>query len=68
MKQLLFIILTALSLNVIAAETQKVCIDKIGADGKSVIGKDGKPVQDCKVIKVHKKLEGTNVPTTTQKK
>lgn len=40
-----------------AAEAQKVCIDKIGKDGKSVTGKDGKPVQDCKVMKVHKKLE-----------
>jgi hypothetical protein len=24
--------------------------------------KDGKPVQECKKIKVHKKLEGTEVP------
>jgi hypothetical protein len=26
------------------------------------MGKDGKPVQECKKIKVHKKLEGTEVP------
>jgi len=30
--------------------------------GKVVNGKDGKPVQECKKIKVHKKLEGTEVP------
>jgi hypothetical protein len=24
--------------------------------------KTGKPVQECKVIKVHKKLEGTEIP------
>jgi hypothetical protein len=45
-----------------AAETQKVCIDKVTKDGKPVLGKDGKQVQDCKEMKVHKKLEGTKVP------
>ena len=40
-----------------AAEAQKVCIDKIGKDGKVVVGKDGKPQQDCKMMVVHKKLE-----------
>lgn len=45
-----------------AAEKEKVCIDKIGKDGKTVMGKDGKPAQDCKMMKVHKKLEGTQVP------
>ena len=30
--------------------------------GQVVKGKDGKPVQECKKIKVHKKLEGTPVP------
>jgi len=43
-------------------ETKKVCVDKITADGKPVMGKDGKPQQECKEIKVHKKLEGTKVP------
>ena len=38
----------------VAAETKKVCVDKIT--------KDGKPVQECKEMKVHKKLEGTEVP------
>ena len=45
-----------------AAEVKKVCVDKITNDGKPVIGKDGKPVQECKEIKVHQKLEGTKVP------
>lgn len=43
-------------------ETKQVCVDKIGSDGKPVLGKDGKPQQECKTIKVHKKLEGTKVP------
>lgn len=43
-------------------ETKKVCVDKITSDGKPVMGKDGKPQQECKEIKVHKKLEGTKVP------
>jgi hypothetical protein len=45
-----------------AAEEKVVCIDKVGKDGKVLVGKDGKPQQDCKKIKVHKKLEGTKVP------
>ena len=54
---------SALISNVYAeAEKQKVCIDKVTNDGKPVLGKDGKPVQECKEIKIHKKLEGTKVP------
>ena len=41
-------------------ETKKVCVDRV-KDGKPVMGKDGKQVQDCREIKVHKKLEGTKV-------
>jgi hypothetical protein len=40
-----------------AAEEKQVCVDKTGKDGKVLVGKDGKPQQECKVIKVHKKLE-----------
>jgi hypothetical protein len=45
-----------------AAEIKEVCHDKVGKDGKPVTGKDGKVVQECKKIKVHKKLEGTEIP------
>jgi hypothetical protein len=43
------------------AEVKEVCIDKMDK-GQVVKGKDGKPVQVCKKVKVHKKLEGTAVP------
>ena len=43
-------------------EMKEVCKDKLDKAGKVVKGKDGKPVQECKKIKVHKKLEGTPVP------
>jgi len=43
------------------AEKKQVCHDKVDKAGKPVM-KDGKAVQDCKTIKVHKKLEGTDVP------
>ena len=45
-----------------AGEVKKVCKDKVDAKGQVVKGKDGKPAQECKEIKVHKKLEGTKVP------
>lgn len=53
------IILAALlvAANVFAAEEKLVCVDKVTKDGKPLIGKDGKPQQECKTIKVHKKLE-----------
>lgn len=62
MKKVLAILVASLALTVSAAETKKVCIDKLTKDGKVVMGKDGKPAQDCKEMKVHKKLEGTKVP------
>jgi len=43
------------------AKKEKACIDKM-KDGKPVLGKDGKPEQVCKEVKVHEKLEGTKVP------
>jgi hypothetical protein len=43
-------------------EIKEVCTDKKDKAGKVVNGKDGKPVQDCKKIKVRKKVEGTAVP------
>jgi len=44
------------------AQIKEVCRDKAGKDGKPITGKNGKVVQECKKIKVHKKLEGTEVP------
>jgi hypothetical protein len=43
-------------------EEKKVCEDKKDKAGKVVKDKAGKVVQNCKTIKVHKKLEGTKVP------
>ena len=45
------------------AEIKEVCHDKLDKKGQVVMGKDGKAVQDCKKIKVHKKLEGKEIPT-----
>ncbi len=45
-------------------ETRKVCVDAQGKDGKPIIDpKTKKPKQNCKEVKVHKKHEGTEVPT-----
>jgi len=43
-------------------EIKEVCRDKLDKAGKVVV-KNGKSVQDCKKIKVHKKLE-TSKDTT----
>ena len=62
-----YIFLAGLCLSVMSpayaeAQVKEVCHDKVDKAGKPVTGKDGKVVQDCKKIKVHKKLEGTEVP------
>lgn len=44
------------------AQVKEVCKDQVGKDGKPVLNKDGSVKQACKKIKVHKKLEGTEVP------
>ena len=69
MKKLFFIAIIVASIPLLhhhnisfAAEVKKVCVDKVTNDGKKVLDKDGKPVQECKEIKVHQKLEGTKVP------
>mgnify|MGYP001764158612 FL=1 len=43
------------------AKKERACIDKV-KDGKPVLGKDGKPEQVCKEVKVHEKLDGHKVP------
>ena len=64
MKHLIALLLVAFTSTVWAtAEVKEVCRDKTDAKGAVVKGKDGKPVQVCKKIKVHKKHEGTKVPT-----
>ena len=63
MKKLLFTLcLLASSVAFAGGETKEVCHDKLDKAGKPVLDKSGKPKQDCKKIKVHKKLEGTEVP------
>lgn len=44
------------------AETTKVCVDVKDKDGKPVKDAKGNVKQNCKEMKVHKKLEGTKVP------
>ena len=44
-------------------EVKEVCHDKVDKAGKPVTDKKtGKPAKECKKIKVHKKLEGTEIP------
>jgi hypothetical protein len=65
MKKLLILLFAVTFTSAVFAEAQlkEVCHDKLGKDGKPVIDKKtGKPAQDCKTIKVHKKLEGTEIP------
>jgi hypothetical protein len=61
MKKLLLV--TGLCLSLFTqAETTKVCVDVKDKQGQVVKDKAGKPKQNCKEMKVHKKLEGTEVP------
>lgn len=44
-------------------ETKRVCVDVKDKEGKDVIDPKTKKVkQNCKEVKVHKKLEGHEVP------
>jgi hypothetical protein len=62
MKKIISLIVLLVATSVFAAEEKQVCVDKTDKAGKVVMGKDGKPQQTCKTIKVHKKLEGTEIP------
>lgn len=54
----------AAPMGVQAQETKRVCVDAQGKDGKPVIDpKTKKPKQNCREVKIHKKHEGTAVPT-----
>lgn len=50
------------SSNVFSAETTKVCVDVKDKNGAVVKDAKGNPKQNCKEMKVHKKLEGTAIP------
>mgnify|MGYP003353769108 CR=1 FL=1 len=63
MKKLLGLVALCLATTTFAGgEMKEVCTDKKDKAGNVVKDKDGKPVQECKQIKVHKKFEGTKVP------
>ena len=62
MKKILLAVGLCVSLFAHSAETTKVCVDVKDKAGQVVKDKSGKPKQNCKTMKVHKKLEGTEVP------
>lgn len=49
-------------------EMKRVCHPKKDKAGNEVKGKDGKVIEECKDIKVRKKLEATEIPPTPPKK
>ncbi len=53
MRMILALVLASVAFTTYAAQEKKVCHEVI---------KKGKKVQECKTIKVHKKLEGTAIP------
>jgi hypothetical protein len=66
MKQLLAVLVlafTMISAAYAGGEMKEVCTPKVDKAGKAVMDKKtGKQAEDCKKIKVHKKVEGTKVP------
>lgn len=64
MKKLLALLaLTVAGTAFAGGEIKEVCKDKLDKAGKVVVDKKtNKPVQECKKIKVHKKVEGEKVP------
>ena len=63
MKKLLAILAVAFTTSAFAGgEMKEVCSDKKDAKGNVVKKADGTVVQECKKIKVHKKVEGEKVP------
>lgn len=52
--------------SVAGGEVKEVCKDKKDQKGNVIKGKDRKPVKECKKIKVHKKLEGREIPTKSK--
>lgn len=59
MKKIIALLVAAsVAMPALAVETKQVCHDKVVK---------GKTVNQCKTIKVHKKFEGTKVPTPAPK-
>ena len=48
-------------------KTKEVCRDKVDKAGNIVKDKRGKTTQVCKKVKVHKKVDGTQVPEKSKK-
>lgn len=48
-------------------EIKRVCHPKKDKEGKEVKDKAGKVVEECKDVKVRKKLEGTEIPAKDKK-
>jgi hypothetical protein len=65
MKKLLSLLALTLATTAFAGgEMKEVCTPKVDKAGKAVMDKKtGKQAEDCKKIKVHKKVEGEKVPT-----
>ena len=67
MKKILIALMLCVPLMVNAAPTKKFCIDKKDKYGNVIKDKSGKPVQKCRWMKVHKKVENpTKVPSKTK--
>jgi hypothetical protein len=67
MKKLLIALTLALGSQFVIAdepahETKKVCVDVKDKEGKPVKDAKGNVKQNCKEVKQHRKLEGTEVP------
>ena len=62
MKYAIVLAKSLFALTATAAETRKVCVDVKDKAGQVQMDKSGKPKQNCKQVKQHKKLEGTVVP------
>ena len=67
MKEIILALALALGSHVTVAETPKektrVCVDVKDKEGRDVVDPKTKKVkQNCKEVKVHKKLEGHEVP------
>ena len=72
MKNIIFVAGLCLVLSspaIAGGEMKEVCKPKVDKAGKAVMDKKtGKQAEECKKIKVHKKVEGEKVPEPAKKK